>query len=64
MAISTSADVAVSAFVGNFASIYSRDLDKMAEDREPPPLFEDEETVRKQEDNEDLFTSVSEVCLE
>jgi len=39
-------------------------LDKMAEDREPPPLFEDEETVRKQEDNEDLFTSVSEVCLE
>ncbi|KAK2175634.1 hypothetical protein NP493_718g04003 [Ridgeia piscesae] len=32
----------------------------MAEDREPPPLFEDEETVRKQEDNEDLFTSVSE----
>ena len=42
----------------------SRDLDKMAEDREPPPLFEDEKIATKQDDNEDLFTSVSEVWLE
>ena len=58
------ADVAFYDLVANFVvSIHSRDLDKMAEDREPPPLFEDEQIVQKTEDNEDLFTSVSEVCM-
>ena len=39
----------------------SRDMDKMADDREPPPLFGEEENVTKDDDNDDIFASAKEV---